>query len=670
MPNHHACQKDERPLDDQSGTLDQHRLRALRMLLLAAGVAVPVVALAIFLRDGITPLTLLVGAASALVWLLGLLFHRGHVHVAAHGLVLIILAIATVATVLTGGVRSAGVFVLLVSMVLAGTFLSRGKMIAVVLYSIVALGVINSLEQRGMLPGALPPTGWAVWVIQTVVIVIVLVSNLAGQYRLQEAFATQRNALALAYDAEAALRASQERFKALFRNNPAACIVQSMDTRLLMDANEAYAQMSGFSRDELVGQQPPQVWADPAEARAFRALLKSHGRVSGMHARGLRRDGSEFDSMVYAEIIQQGDERLMIGMVLDVSAETASRTELEKSRERFSKAFNFSPLGMTITRLSDGRFMEVNPANERVLGYTQADFEGKTSEEVGVWLTEADRQAYVRTLQRDGRLVGYETHMRSKRGEVVPVRVWSETIDIDGEPCSLAFTLNVADEKRREAMLLNVAEGVSGETGEAFFRSLAGHLSQALGADGVMVGELDEHRRLHTLATLWDGSLHPNRDHELSFTLCEQALTHRDMLLQEYPSPRHLPLLPPFEQAALEVFVGLPLCDADGSTVGLLTVVWRQRPQLQDDLQALLTIFASRCNAELMRLRRDREILRLQDTLEQRVQERTEQLQYLNRELDAFAYTVSHDLKSPLRAIDGFMHLLQEQTSGRLQHDD
>jgi signal transduction histidine kinase len=49
---------------------------------------------------------------------------------------------------------------------------------------------------------------------------------------------------------------------------------------------------------------------------------------------------------------------------------------------------------------------------------------------------------------------------------------------------------------------------------------------------------------------------------------------------------------------------------------------------------------------------------------------RTEQLQYLNRELDAFAYTVSHDLKSPLRAIDGFMHLLREQTADRLTPDD
>lgn len=85
------------------------------------------------------------------------------------------------------------------------------------------------------------------------------------------------------------------------------------------------------------------------------------------------------------------------------------------------------------------------------------------------------------------------------------------------------------------------------------------------------------------------------------------------------------------------------------------------KPFRQDDLRCAIEVSLHRHKLVMQLREREREVELLNANLERRVVERTAELEAANRELEAFSYSVAHDLRAPLRGIDGFTQLVLDQ---------
>ncbi len=143
----------------------------------------------------------------------------------------------------------------------------------------------------------------------------------------------------------------------------------------------------------------------------------------------------------------------VIEYVGDITETKKTEEALKKSQELFFSALTASSDWISLTKLPEGYFVEVNKAFEKKTGYTREEVLGKTPHELGIWVDPGKREEALQILLEQGTLRDFEAEFRLKSGEVRTFSVSADIVELAGEKLSLAICRDITERKELERQL-------------------------------------------------------------------------------------------------------------------------------------------------------------------------------------------------------------------------
>ncbi|MBI5919787.1 MAG: PAS domain S-box protein [Nitrosomonadales bacterium] len=407
----------------------------------------------------------------------------------------------------------------------------------------------------------------------------------------------------------------------------------------ITDVNQATEKVTGCERAELIGTDFSDYFTEPVQARRGYQRVFTEGYVTDYPLALRHRDGHITDVMYNASVY-----RNETGEVLGVFAAARDITEHKRAEAIRTQlaALVESSNDAIIGKTTDGIITSWNKGAERIYGYTADEVIGKHITMLAPPSHHAEIREFLEQICKGETVVNYE----------------SERIRKDGGPIQIALTLSPIQDAS------GTISGISTIARDITERKKAEMELRELNNDFVTLLENT-------------GDFIYFKDHDSRFRFCSQTLARitghaswRDMIgkhdLEVFPEDTARV----YYEEELPIFrEGRPLLnktdlyyDAQGRPGWVNTNKW---PVFGEDGKTVVGIFGISRDITELKLAEEK-IIELNRDLEQRVDERTAQLEAANKELEAFSYSVSHDLRTPLRAIDGFSRILLEDYVDRL----
>jgi PAS domain S-box-containing protein len=258
-------------------------------------------------------------------------------------------------------------------------------------------------------------------------------------------------------DALEALRASEAQYRDIFNASADALVLRAADFGIV-EVNATYEQMSGYCREEVLG--IDRVLANPPEAGAeIRAL---HARALGgepieLRTQLVRRDGQRYELELRGVPVAHGGRPHVLYIGRDITQSVLAEKALSDSESRYRAIFNASSDVLTLWN-ADYRRVDVNPAYERLYGWTREEVIGRgfefppySSEHLRLREDFLRRALQGETVQGEHDVITKSGERRLAEIEAVPFRH-------DGAPHVLVITRDITERKRAEAALRSSEE--------------------------------------------------------------------------------------------------------------------------------------------------------------------------------------------------------------------
>ena len=252
---------------------------------------------------------------------------------------------------------------------------------------------------------------------------------------------------------------SEERYRTVFETSPDAVMISRISDGVILDVNQSFLDSAGFLRGEVIGRTSKElgIWVDEHDLQIFVDTLLRNSKCREMEVLSRRKNGEIFWMRLSASLIEIGGCLCRLTFAQDVSEAKAATDALRVSEERYRTVFETSPDAITIIRLSDTLFIDVNQVFLDILGFEREDVLGKTSQELGIWADDHDRQAMVEIIRQNSGCRALEAQFREKNGEIVWGEVSASVIEIDGVACILSLTRDITSAKAAEKTIRSLA---------------------------------------------------------------------------------------------------------------------------------------------------------------------------------------------------------------------